>query len=209
MTKETENDQSDNSELETLRKAIAELKKDNKSLKDARDQANSEKEEAETEAATKAGDIEKIKQQLETKHKKEVDGLKAQLETVSNDLKTIRVDAEISNAISKSNVIPDHVEAVEALLHRKVEYEDGVATIDGKSIADFTKDYFAKAGAVYVNAANNSGAGTTGNDGTKASSYKIPKDASEIDADLMKLAASDPTQFNSIMDQANLPDFKV
>jgi len=34
------------------------------------------------------------------------------------------------------------VEAVEAIMHRKAVYEDGAATIDGKSIADFAMGYF-------------------------------------------------------------------
>ena len=48
----------------------------------------------------------------------------------------------ISAAIASGNFRLEMVEAVEAIMHREAVYEDGAATIDGKSIADFAKGYF-------------------------------------------------------------------
>ncbi|EPR15371.1 hypothetical protein M527_25220 [Sphingobium indicum IP26] len=156
-----------NTKLEADKKAaLGEKFKASQAAKEAQDAI----EEAEREAATKAGDIEKIKSQLETKHKKELDSLRAELDTANSSLKTIRVDNAIAQAIAKSNVITDHVDAVESLIHRRVQYENGEATIDGKSIEDWSKDYFSKSGAIYVRAPENSGGNIMGNDGTNSTS---------------------------------------
>jgi predicted nuclease with TOPRIM domain len=162
------------------------------------------KEEAETEAATKAGDIEKLKQQLEKKHQNELDKLRGEKEALEKDLRTIRVDNAIATAISKGNIIADHVDAVEALLQRKVSYEDGVATIDGQSIEDWSKTYFSKAGAIYVNAANNSGANISSNDGSRASPFTLPKTEADITPEMMKYGREQPEAFNAMMAQAGL-----
>lgn len=203
MTKETETEiqtESDNGLVAKNKELLGKLKKQQSQI----DELLAAKEDVETQAAEKAGDWEKLKQQLETKHKKEIDELKAQNDQISADLRTIRVDNEIAQVLAKSGVTAAHVPAVEALLHRKVEYADGQATIDGQSIGDWASAYFAKDGAIYRPAPDNSGAGATGNDGSTATKYPIPKNPAEITTEVMALSNTDPALFNSIMEQGGL-----
>lgn len=203
MTDETSKDENtnDNSGLVAKNKELlGKLKKQQDTL----DQLLADKEAAEATAAEKAGDWEKLKSQLEAKHKKDIDALKLQNDQLSSDLRTIRVDNEIAQIIAKSGVTAAHVPAVEALMLRKVEYADGQASIDGKSVSDWAKDYFAKDGAIYRPAPDNSGAGASSNDGSKSSQFTIPKSAADITPELFALAKSDAEQFNSIMAQAGL-----
>lgn len=209
MTTETEKEETSSNDNSGLVAKNKELLGKLKKQQDTLDQLLADKEAAEATAAEKAGDWEKLKSQLEAKHKKEVDGLKAQLETASNDLRTIRVDNEIAQIIAKSGVTAAHVPAVEALMLRKVEYADGQASIDGKSVSDWAKDYFAKDGAIYRPAPDNSGAGASSNDGSKASQYRIPTSAADVGADLIALSRTNPEEYNSVMDKAGLHNLKV
>lgn len=99
----------------------------------------------------------------------ERDSLKAERDQIKTDLHSTRVDHAISAAIASGNVDAKHVDAVEAILYRKLDKD--ADTIGGKSIADFAKGYFAKDGSHYVRAADNAGADATGNNGAKSVDY--------------------------------------
>jgi len=126
-------------------------------------------EEAE-ENATAGDELAKLQREYK-KLEKSLSDITTERDTLASDLRSTRVDSAISAAIASGNVRPEMVEAVEAILHRKVQYEEGEASIDGKSIQDFTKTYFAKDGAHFVRAADNSGADATGNSGAKSVDY--------------------------------------
>lgn len=210
MTDTTDKTPDSSEELNTLRKHNADLTKDLKTLKQQIADLTAAKETAEEEAASKSGDIEAIKRTLETKHKKELDAVIRERDELSTNLKTIRVDNEINSTIASLGIKTEFVPAVEALLHRRVEYTDGVATIEGKPITDWAKEWSTKEGAVYRPAPNNSGAGAMGNDGSKATALPIPKSPEELTAAHMALATSDPASYNAIIAQSPLGDsFKV
>lgn len=199
MTTESQTDEAtsnDNSGLVSKNKELlGKLKKQQEIL----DQLQADKEAAEATAAEKAGDWEKLKGQLEAKHKKDIDALKSQNDQLSTDLRTIRVDNEIAQTIAKSGVTAAHVPAVEALMHRRVEYADGQATIEGKPITDWAKDYFAKDGAIYRPAPDNSGAGASSNDGSIANAGQFTKENfSSRTGEWMALAKKDPEQAKAI-----------
>lgn len=118
-----------------------------------------------------AGDELKTLQRDHKKLEKALADMTGERDTLSTELRTTRLDGAISAAIASGNVRPEMVEAVEAIMHRKAVYEDGAATIDGKSIADFAKGYFAKDGSHFVRAADNAGADATGNNGAKSTDY--------------------------------------
>lgn len=99
----------------------------------------------------------------------ERDQLRSERDTLAVDLHTTRVDHAISAAIATGNVDAKHVDAVEAILYRKLDKD--ADTIGGKSIADFAKSYFAKDGSHYVRAPDNSGADAAGNSGAKSVDY--------------------------------------
>lgn len=210
MTDTTDKTPDNSDELNTLRKHNADLTKDLKTLKQQIADLTAAKETAEEEAANKSGDIETIKRTLEAKHKKELDAVTRERDELSTSLKTIRVDNEINSTIASLGIKTEFVPAVEALLHRRVEYTDGVATIEGKPITDWAKEWSTKEGAVYRPAPNNSGAGAMGNDGSKATALPIPKSPEELTAAHMALATSDPASYNAIIAQSPLGDsFKV
>ena len=202
MSEETKDTTVD--ETAGLKAKVKELHGIIKNLQSEKETEQAAREEAEAEAATKAGDVNKVREQLEAKHKKEIDKLVSANEALSNDLRTIRVDNEINQAIASLGIMPAHIPAVEALLHRKVQYADGQATIDDKAIAEWASEWSAKDGAIYRPAPNNSGAGAMGNDGAKANILSVPKSATELTSEHYQLAKSDPTAFNSLMEQGGL-----
>jgi hypothetical protein len=99
----------------------------------------------------------------------ERDTLLRERDQFAAELHSTRVDHAIAAAIASGNVDAKHVDAVEAILYRKLDKD--ADTIGGKSIADFAKSYFAKDGAHYVRAADNVGADATGNSGAKSVDY--------------------------------------
>lgn len=99
----------------------------------------------------------------------ERDKLLRERDAFAADLHATRVDHAIAAAIATGNVDAKHVDAVEAILYRKLDKD--ADTIGGKSIADFAKSYFAKDGSHYVRAADNAGADASGNNGAKSVDY--------------------------------------
>jgi len=165
MTTETTATEPSTEDVSGLKKNNADLKRERDEWKRKADAAQKLLDEAEDNAA--AGD-ELAKLQHEYKKlEKTIADLTGERDSLASELRTTRVDGAISAAIASGNVRPEMVEAVEAILHRKAQYEDGAATIDGKSIADFAKSYFAKDGAHFIRAADNAGADATGNNGSK------------------------------------------
>lgn len=168
MTTETTTDTTSD-DVSGLKNKNADLLRQIKDLKKRADDAEKLADEAADNLA--AGDELKSLQREFNKLQKTVETLTGERDTLASDLRATRVDSAISAAIASGNVRPEMVEAVEAVMHRKVQYDDGAATIDGKPIADFAKTYFSKDGAHFVRAADNSGADATGNNGAKAVDY--------------------------------------
>ncbi|QCB39197.1 kinesin [Sphingobium sp. PAMC28499] len=168
MTTETTTEPS-SEDVSGLKNKNADLKRERDEWKRKADAAQKLLDEAEDNAA--AGDELAKLQREYNKLEKALNEMTGERDTLAADLRTTRVDGAISAAIASGNVRPEMVEAVEAILHRKAQYEDGAATIDGKSIADFAKAYFAKDGAHFVRAADNAGADANGNNGAKSVDY--------------------------------------
>ena len=187
-------------DLEKALGSISRLEQKNSELID-REKAERTRAEAaekladEAEANAAAGNELKTLQREFNKLDKAHKDLLAERDTLAGELKTTRVDSAISAAIASGNVRPEMVEAVEAIMHRKVQYEDGEATINGKSITDFAKTYFGKEGAHFVRAADNAGADSLGNDGSKSSGdlHGFTKENFRSrEGDFLQLSATDP-----------------
>lgn len=144
------------------------------------------------------------------KLQKQVTDLTGERDTFASDLKTMRVDNEVKSAIAAANIRPELVPAVEALLLRNAKYEDGQATIDGKSICDHAKRFFtSKEGSYFVRAPESSGSASTGNDGAVANNWtKAPVTSDEWNA-FDRLANDDPGLRNSLADKWGKPELKV
>lgn len=151
-------------ELEKLRAKNKELLAEKQKVKQKAQEAQDAADEAAQQAAERGGDMEALK----AAHAKELQKLQAKLDAADNDLRTIRVDNEISKALTDGNVRAEMADALTALMKSKHTYENGAATIDGKPVGEAVAAYLATdAGAHFRRASDNTGAGATGNQSTK------------------------------------------
>lgn len=191
-------------ELEKLRAKNRELIAEKQKAKQKAQEAQDAADDAAATAAERTGDIDALK----AAHAKELAKLQARLDTSDADLRTIRVDNEITKALTEGNVRSEMSEALTALLKSKVEYAGGVATIEGKPIGEFAGDYLGSAtGAHFRRAADNSGGGATGNQSTTAPARlsKRPSNSAEwAILDAMPIA-----ERNAFLDSINAPELKV
>lgn len=206
------NDTIDNTDTST--EDVTGLKKNNADLKRERDDAKRElrelrreKEDAEKQREREDKDIEALERRLTREHADALKTVTDERDALANDLKTVRIDNEIKTAITNGKVMPEWAELVESHLLRRVTYEDGVATIEGKSIADAAKAYLkTPTGMKTVLAPESTGSGSTGNSGAVANTWtKAPVSNSEWDA----FDALEPAVRNGLADQWNMPALKV
>lgn len=131
-----------------------------------------EKEDAETKAAAKSGDIEKLKEQLEQKHKKALEAVLNEKNTLHNQLQTHVIGEGLTAALAKAKVSPALMDAAKALIKTNFKAEVGdadgkpVAKFDGKNVDEFVAAWAqSDAGKAFVLANANSGGGSNGANG--------------------------------------------
>jgi phage I-like protein len=198
--------------IEELRAELEKVKAKNKELITEKQKAKQQAQaaldaadEAAQHAAERNGDMEAIK----AAHAKELQKLQAKYDALDGDLRTVRVDNEIARAITEGNVRPEMVRAVTAMMKAEVSYEAGVATIDGKPIADHATEYLGgKDGAHFVRPADNSGGGAAGaTTSTKIADHGFTKDNfGQRMTEWSMMAKSDPELAKSIAQQVGRPD---
>lgn len=186
-------------EREEKKAALGEKFKAKADLKKLQDDQESAIEDAKAENGTELqkalNDIKKLNKQVET--------LTSERDTFATDLRTVRVDNEVAKAIASGNVRAELVPAVEALLLRQAQYQDGVATIDGKSIIDHAKSFFSsKEGAFYVNAPASSGSNSTGTVGAKP--QRMTKETFNA-TEFMKIKVENPALAAELAAEMNMP----
>lgn len=157
------------------------LKNEMQGIKDQLKEIEDAKAAAEAEAATKGGDIEKIKQQLIDKHKREMEAEKAKTADWEGRYNREIVDRSLGDALAKAGVVADSLEDARIILKAKHKVEVGAdgPMVDGKPITDFVSEWSQGDGAKrFIAAPANSGGGANGsNGGGKA-----------VNADLSKLS---------------------
>lgn len=174
-------------QVEGLKKKNDELLADIRKRKDERDELSkrldaleADKQKLDEDAATKAGDVEKLKAQLEERYGKQIKALTDEKDALNGKLKKHVVEEGLTSALVKAGVAPQYMDAAKALIKTNTEAEigdnDGLpfAKFDGKAVTDFVADW-AKSdnGKHFVSAKNNSGGGSNGtNEGGKASDGK-------------------------------------
>lgn len=179
-------------------KALAEaherLKKDAKADRDAlkalQDQVSdltTAKDEAESAAAAKAGDIEAVKAQLEAKHARELKALADRADKAEGHVRKLVVDNGLDAALDAANVSPALKKAAKALLRDGVELKDEngepMALIGGVSLSDGIKAWATSEEGKHFVLDGNSGGGAPGGNSGGA------KPLSELgDAERLKLA---------------------
>lgn len=139
-------------ELAKVNAKNRELIGEKQAAKQAALQAQQTAQARELEKAEKEGDITAMK----LAHQRE-------LEQLDQSLRALVVDNAIKDALNKYGVKQEYARGATALLKEMTKYEKGVATIDGASIADYTKAFFTSSeGAHYIRARDNSGGGAAG-----------------------------------------------
>lgn len=178
-----------NDETAGLKAKVNELLGTIKELKGNLTSKEQEAEDAATEAERAKGDVAALEKRLAEKHEKAIKALKDTIAERDASLKTLTQDNAILDSMSKAGVVKELQPAVEALLKSKAQYADGVTTIEGQSIADYTASFFASdAGKHFVAAPVNSGSNSTGST-VKGQAYtKENFDASKW----AELSVSDP-----------------
>lgn len=172
---------------------LAKLKKrdnENEEFKARFEKLEKEKEDADEKAASKSGDIEKIKEQLTAKHQKEIEKLTGDIQKLNGQLQTHVVDGGLTAALVKAKVSPQLMEAAKALIKTNFKGEIGdadgkpFAKFDGKSAEEFVTGWAqSDAGKPFVLAAGNSGGGSNGANGNgDAGAGKKSMTRSEFDA---------------------------
>lgn len=169
--------------------SLKKLKEDMKASQDRLDEIQREKEEAEEAAASKKGDVEKIKETLTAKHQKEIEKLNTELTDKSGKLHKLVVDQGLTDALVKAGIAPQYMDAARALIKSTTKAEisekDGnaIAQIDGKELTEFVTSWAqGDSGKHFVAAGNNGGGGSNGsNGGSKGAGAKTMK-RSEFEA---------------------------
>lgn len=155
-----------------------------------------------------AKDVEALEKRLTAKFQREIDGLKTERDRLDGDLRTVRVDNEIARAIADGNVRPEMVRAVTAMMKAEVAYADGIATIDGKPVADHVAEYLSsKEGAHFVRPADNSGGGASGGTSTMTRPQWTKEEfLGPRSQEAQLLARDNPPEYNSLVKQLGLPE---
>ncbi len=162
---EDSNDTDLRAEIDRLKAKNKELLTEKQKAKQKAQEAQDAVDEAEARSAENSGNVDALK----AAHAKELKKLQDKLQANDTDLRTIRVDNELTRSLSEGNVRSEMSEALTALLKSKVQYDNGTATIDGQSIGDFVGSYLgSEVGAHFRRASDNSGGGATGNSNTTA-----------------------------------------
>lgn len=169
MTDKTEAQTEDNSELATLRKHNADLTKDIKTMKAAITRLEGERDTAKEEAVNaNLDELTQARNQI-TKLTKDLADANTKASEATKSFHSYKADNEISNLLIAHKVQPDDAPMVTAYIKGLRSFDDeGNATFEGKTGAEFAKAYFSGAGKRYTAAPDNSGGGSTGFDGTKA-----------------------------------------
>lgn len=189
-----ENETIDPKAHKALADAHERLKKDAKADRDAlkalQDQVSdltTAKDEAESAAAAKAGDIEAVKAQLEAKHARELKALADRADKAEGHVRKLVVDNGLDAALDAANVSPALKKAAKALLRDGVELKDEngepMALIGGVSLSDGIKAWATSEEGKHFVLDGNSGGGAPGGNSGGA------KPLSELgDAERLKLA---------------------
>ena len=195
-------------ELTTVNSNSAKLVKEKRDALTRAEKAEADAEEAAETARTETGsELDKANRRI-AKLEKERDDANARADKSDKGLRDYKASSALSEAIAKANVDAAHVGLLTKALRNDIEFDDaGDPTIEGKSITDYTKAFFANEGKSYVRAADHSGGGATGSDGAKPPKRwsKVPETGPEW-AEFNNLPKEER---NAICDQLGVPNLKV
>jgi hypothetical protein len=153
-------------------------------MRETLDELKAAQEKADTEAAEKAGDWEKLKAQLESRQKAELEKLQGQLSAEQGINRRLLVDNGLTDALTAAGVGKDFLPAVRALIQSSNEIEltdvDGqrIAQVNGQPLKDFVGSWAqSDAGKHFVAAADNTGGGANGSGNGSPTGATITREA--------------------------------
>lgn len=215
MTDKTTDTDTPNEDVSGLKANNAELRK---SLRDEKDKTR----DLEARLTKIEQEREDAADSTKTEHQREISKLQRQIDKLTGDLSArdtrlgeLLIDNAIKEAITTNNVLPKHVEAVEALLWRKLgpKIENGEAiSKDGVALTEAIPEFFKSPQAMdYVAANTGTGAGATGNANPNVSASKWtkpPVTGTEM-RDWAHEAVASPSEFNALAKGWGRPDLEV
>lgn len=212
-------EEKDNTDLQAQIDALNEkLAKAEKAKKDALgekfklandlDEERTAREQEREEAERAAGDIAALEKRLTEKWEKQLKAEQDKNATLDTELRTIRIDNEISKALDEGNVLP-HMKPVLASHYKLMaKYEDGQGNIEGNPIADYIKTHLASdEGANYRKASENTGGNA--NDSTKTVTMQKLSKRPETQAEWDYLDSLPDAERNALCDAIGEPSLKV
>lgn len=168
---------------------VKKYKADAKALADGLAELKAAKERSEQEALEKTGDVDKIKQALESRFEKERNELLGKYDAVKGNLHNLLVENGLTDALTKSGVAPQFLDAAKALIKAQGQVDiaevNGSATalISGKTVTDFVSDW-AKGdnGKHFISAPLNGGGGASGSNGNSGAGAVKQMKRSDFDS---------------------------
>jgi signal recognition particle GTPase len=152
-----------------LKEKNTELLGDLKKEKDARKELDEAKRIAEEEAANKSGDVEKIKKQLEDKHKRDLETISEKANKAESRLNQVLIDNGLTEALIKAKIAPQFLEMAKDHIKARNTPEIGevdgnpTAFIGGKAIDAFITEWSqGDNGKHFIAAPANGGGGSNG-----------------------------------------------
>ncbi|RTL05716.1 hypothetical protein EKK58_07435 [Candidatus Dependentiae bacterium] len=157
-----------------LKTKNAELLTKNKKLKEDKEAAEAKNTELEDELETAKNSKSKenvtdIEKRIEKKFEKQLKDATDKNDAYSKQINTLVVENGLTEALAKNNIAKQHIPAVKALIKSNAKIEissDGdetSATIEGKAINDYVKEWsLGDTGKHYVAAPDNAGGGSKG-----------------------------------------------
>lgn len=189
--------------LETKNKEILEEKKRAAAEAETAREAAEEAAEANARAAK---DVEGIEKAITKKFEKQIADLTRQNTDKEATLKTLLIDTAIQSSLVENGIAPAYHKAVTAMLKAEARIDGGEAKIGDVALVDHIKGFVASdEGKAFVTAAANSGANATG---SKATSARMTKETFNL-TKFMEIAASNPTEANSLADSLGMPHLKI
>lgn len=177
------------------------LKQENKDFKTAAQTAEQAREAAAAEAERASGDVAAIEKRITERFQKEIDKLTGERDSANSDLRTIRVDNEITRALAEGNVFEHMLEPLTYQFKAKAKYENNAAHIDGQSIGEYIGAYLGTdVGAHFRRGSTTSGSSASGNTSTQViKDHGFTKENfNSREGDFLQLAMTDPAAAKAV-----------
>lgn len=141
------------------------------------------------------------------KAEREAKAANERADTTAKGLREFKASNALTAAIASANVDSDHVAMLTKAMRADIQFDDaGEPNIEGKTIEAYAKSFFSDAGKRYVRAADHSGGGASGSEGSKAP--RMTKENFSY-GEFAKIQLSNPEEANAIADAVGKPELKT